>query len=168
MYKIIITYLCRKSVKLAVVSLSLLLYAIVHRSWSFTDWAMLSADLQFIYLDPVLESHLEEQAELLVGKSLLSFVHPDEQASAKQDLGGVLDSRTLHGSVTRYVPFTSFATCSSIHTLLFFFLSFFLLASGFLAYPTSVVSWVMKALRLLGPNLKKSLWTKTTWPLILS
>ncbi|KAF9476684.1 hypothetical protein BDN70DRAFT_934821 [Pholiota conissans] len=64
-------------------------------------WTMLSAELQFIYLDPVLASHLGPQAEALVGKSLLSFVHPDEQASAKQDLGGVLDSRTLHGSVTR-------------------------------------------------------------------
>lgn len=64
-------------------------------------WALLSSDLHFIYLDPVLASHLQEQAELLVGKSLLSFVHPDEQASAKQDLGNVLESRTLHGSVTR-------------------------------------------------------------------
>ncbi|GLB40206.1 putative PAS domain containing protein [Lyophyllum shimeji] len=64
-------------------------------------WALLSSELQFIYLDPVLQSHLEEQAELLVGKSLLSFVHPDEQATAKADLGGVLQSRTLHGSVTR-------------------------------------------------------------------
>ncbi|KAF8896286.1 hypothetical protein BD779DRAFT_1433228 [Infundibulicybe gibba] len=64
-------------------------------------WALLSSDLHFIYLDPVLASHLEEQAELLVNKSLLSFVHPDEQASAKQDLGSVLESRTLHGSVTR-------------------------------------------------------------------
>ncbi|RDB25524.1 hypothetical protein Hypma_006509 [Hypsizygus marmoreus] len=64
-------------------------------------WALLSSELQFIYLDPVLQSHLEEQAELLVGKSLLSFVHPDEQESAKVDLGGVLESRTLHGSVTR-------------------------------------------------------------------
>ena len=56
-----------------------------------------------MYLDPVFASHLQEQAELLVGKSLLSFVHPDEQASAKLDLGGVLETRTLHGSVTRYV-----------------------------------------------------------------
>ncbi|KAJ6619698.1 hypothetical protein B0H10DRAFT_2024503 [Mycena sp. CBHHK59/15] len=64
-------------------------------------WTLLSADLQFIYLDPVLASHLDQQAEELVGKSLLSFVHPDEQASAKQDLGSVLESRTLHGSVTR-------------------------------------------------------------------
>lgn len=70
----------------------------------FADWAMLSTDLHFIYLDPVLQNHLQEQADSLVGKSLLSFVHPEEQASAKQDLGGVLDSRTLHGSVTRYVP----------------------------------------------------------------
>ncbi|KAF9450343.1 hypothetical protein P691DRAFT_476612 [Macrolepiota fuliginosa MF-IS2] len=64
-------------------------------------WALLSADLQFIYLDPVLAYHLDAQADLLVGKSLLSFVHPDEQASAKTDLRSVLDSRTLHGSVTR-------------------------------------------------------------------
>ncbi|KAF9468130.1 hypothetical protein BDZ94DRAFT_844721 [Collybia nuda] len=64
-------------------------------------WALLSSELLFIYLDPVLASHLEGQAETLIGKSLLSFVHPDEQASAKQDLGSVLESRTLHGSVTR-------------------------------------------------------------------
>lgn len=69
------------------------------------DWALLSSDLQFIYLDPVLASHLDEQADALVGKSLLSFVHPDEQASAKHDLGSVLESRTLHGSVTRCVIF---------------------------------------------------------------
>ncbi|EKM78736.1 hypothetical protein AGABI1DRAFT_29371, partial [Agaricus bisporus var. burnettii JB137-S8] len=65
------------------------------------DWALLSTDLQFIYLDPVLAHHLEAEAESLVGNSLLSFVHPDEQASAKTDLRSVLESRTLHGSVTR-------------------------------------------------------------------
>jgi hypothetical protein len=69
----------------------------------FIDWALLSAGLDFIYLDPVLQSHLEAQASLLVGKSLLDFVHPDERASAEQDLGSVLESKTLHGSVTRYV-----------------------------------------------------------------
>ncbi|KAJ7739776.1 hypothetical protein DFH07DRAFT_839874 [Mycena maculata] len=64
-------------------------------------WALLSTNLQFIYLDPVLAHHLESEAPELVGKSLVSFVHPDEQASAQQDLGSVLESRTLHGSVTR-------------------------------------------------------------------
>lgn len=78
-------------------------YVLLLITFFLTDWALLSSELQFIYLDPVLASHLEEQAELLVGKSLLAFVHPDEQASAKQDLGSVLESRTLHGSVTRYV-----------------------------------------------------------------
>jgi hypothetical protein len=97
---------------------------------------MLSADLHFIYLDPVLQSHLDEQAESLVGKSLLSLVHPEEQASAKQDLGGVLDSRTLHGSVTRCVPFTPFATCSS----------FFLLSVRF-----SRLSYVRRQLGYDGP-----------------
>lgn len=69
---------------------------------SLLDWALLSSDLHFIYTDPVLTSHLAEQADALIGKSLLVFVHPDEQASAKHDLGSVLESRTLHGSVTRY------------------------------------------------------------------
>ncbi|KAI0064785.1 hypothetical protein BV25DRAFT_1869046 [Artomyces pyxidatus] len=64
-------------------------------------WTLLSADLNFIYLDPVLSHHLSDQADSLIGKSLLDFVHPDEQASAKHDLGNVLQSRTLHGSVTR-------------------------------------------------------------------
>ncbi|KIP05026.1 hypothetical protein PHLGIDRAFT_92699 [Phlebiopsis gigantea 11061_1 CR5-6] len=64
-------------------------------------WALLSSDLRFVYLDPVLQSHLSEQADDLVGRPLLQFVHPDEQTSARNDLGGVLESRTLHGSVTR-------------------------------------------------------------------
>ncbi|TFY82225.1 hypothetical protein EWM64_g1787, partial [Hericium alpestre] len=64
-------------------------------------WTLLSSDLRFIYLDPVLTAHLCEQAPLLIGKSVFEFVHPDEQASAKHDLGNVLESRTLHGSVTR-------------------------------------------------------------------
>ncbi|KAF8639423.1 hypothetical protein AX17_001513 [Amanita inopinata Kibby_2008] len=64
-------------------------------------WALLNSTLDFIYLDPVLASHLDEQADLLIGKSLLQFVHPDEQASAKQDLGTVVDNKTMHGSITR-------------------------------------------------------------------
>ncbi|KXN91737.1 Protein GAT2 [Leucoagaricus sp. SymC.cos] len=64
-------------------------------------WALLTADLTFIYTDPVLAYHLDTQAGVLIGRSLLAFVHPDEQATAKTDLSGVLESRTLHGSVTR-------------------------------------------------------------------
>jgi hypothetical protein len=70
-------------------------------SFSFIDWALLSADLNFIYMDPVLASHLGEQADALVGKPLLMFVHPDEQDSAKIDLGSVLETKTMHGNVTR-------------------------------------------------------------------
>ncbi|KAI9512050.1 hypothetical protein F5148DRAFT_123837 [Russula earlei] len=64
-------------------------------------WTLLSADLRFVYLDPVLSYHLVDQADLLIGQSLLKFVHPDEQASAKNDLGNVLKNKALHGSVTR-------------------------------------------------------------------
>ncbi|KAJ6513330.1 hypothetical protein C8R45DRAFT_963273 [Mycena sanguinolenta] len=64
-------------------------------------WALLSANLEFVYLDPVLANHLGSEAQELVGKSLITFVHPEGQDSAQQDLGNVLESRTLHGSVTR-------------------------------------------------------------------
>ncbi|KAI0783580.1 hypothetical protein C8Q75DRAFT_725397 [Abortiporus biennis] len=64
-------------------------------------WSILDPNLHFLYLDPVLASHLHEQADLLIGRSLLQFVHPDEQTSAQHDLRSVLDSKTSHGSVTR-------------------------------------------------------------------
>jgi len=64
-------------------------------------WALLSSDLRFLVLDPVLAYHLHEQASDILNTSLLEFVHPEERNSAKQDLGGVLNERTLHGSVTR-------------------------------------------------------------------
>ncbi|KAH0832943.1 hypothetical protein J3R83DRAFT_11915 [Lanmaoa asiatica] len=66
-------------------------------------WSLLSSDLQFIYLDPVLASHLEDQAEHLIGRSLLNFVHPEEQASARADLTEALEQRTMHGTVTRFI-----------------------------------------------------------------
>lgn len=64
-------------------------------------WTLLSSDLHFVYLDPVLSYHLVDQADSLIGRSLLEFVHPDEQTSAKNDLGNVLSTKALHGSVTR-------------------------------------------------------------------
>ncbi|KAG1860395.1 hypothetical protein F4604DRAFT_1138525 [Suillus subluteus] len=64
-------------------------------------WSLLSSELDFVYLDPVLANHLETQADLLIGKSLLSFVHPEEQATARADLAEALERRTMHGSVTR-------------------------------------------------------------------
>jgi hypothetical protein len=82
----------------------LIIPVLTHPSLSFSpDWALLSSDLQFIYMDPIFTAHLEEQADALIGKSLLAFIHPDEQASAKHDLGNVVNSRTLHGSFTRCV-----------------------------------------------------------------
>ncbi|KAI5985362.1 hypothetical protein EDD15DRAFT_2476516 [Pisolithus albus] len=64
-------------------------------------WSLLSSDLSFIYLDPILASHLDDQASLLLGKSLLCFVHPEEQETARNDLTGALEQKTMHGSVTR-------------------------------------------------------------------
>ncbi|KAL0570212.1 hypothetical protein V5O48_011749 [Marasmius crinis-equi] len=64
-------------------------------------WALLNDRLQFLYFDPVLQSHLETQKDSLLGKPLLSFVHPDERKRAETDLGGVLSEHSLHGSITR-------------------------------------------------------------------
>lgn len=122
---------------------------------------MLSAQLSFIYLDPVLTNHLGPQAELLVGRSLLEYVHPDEQASAKQDLGGVLQSRTLHGSVTWCViRFFASNACLKFSD----------------ASPASVSRVSLKSeetsdtrgLPQTGPTLTKSPMTRTTWVLTSS
>lgn len=68
---------------------------------SSPDWALLSPDLEFLYIDPVFRSHLGPQADPIIRTRLLDFVHPDEYATAQQDLGKVLDNHILHGSVTR-------------------------------------------------------------------
>lgn len=84
-----------------------------------SDWCLLTPELRFMYLDPVLTSHLEEQADVLLGRSILEFVHPDERHSAEHDLGGVLESKAIQGSVTRYVVISLFLiTCSAlmVHT----------------------------------------------------
>ncbi|KAG9078748.1 hypothetical protein FS749_009192 [Ceratobasidium sp. UAMH 11750] len=64
-------------------------------------WGLLDAELRFLYLDPTCYVHMGEQAPALIGTCLLDYVHHDEQHSARADLRNVLDSRTLHGSVTR-------------------------------------------------------------------
>jgi len=81
-----------------------------------SDWTLLSTtDLRFIYLDPVLQFHLEEQASELINRSLLEFIHPDEQATAWDDLGQVIGSKNFHGSITRSVfcrpNASSFSNC---------------------------------------------------------
>lgn len=112
------------------------LLSIIYQYFSpFLDWALLTSDLQFIYLDPVLNYHLGEQAELLVGKSLLAFVHPDEQASAKRDLGNALESNSLLGSVTRcvsslYLDCRSFTSICLSFTLVVFVIHGYLLFGG--------------------------------------
>ncbi|KDN44198.1 hypothetical protein RSAG8_05671, partial [Rhizoctonia solani AG-8 WAC10335] len=64
-------------------------------------WNLLDSELRYLYLDPTCFVHMGEQAKKVIGTCLLDYVHPDEQKSARADLRGVMDSRTLHGSVTR-------------------------------------------------------------------
>ncbi|CAE6505131.1 unnamed protein product [Rhizoctonia solani] len=64
-------------------------------------WNLLDSELRYLYLDPTCFAHMGDEAEKVIGTCLLDYVHPDEQQSARVDLRNVLDSRTLHGSVTR-------------------------------------------------------------------
>ena len=65
------------------------------------DWSLLSSDLKFLYVDPILCTHLEDQASEIFGRSILDFVHPEERDTARNDLNNVVEQRGLHGSVTR-------------------------------------------------------------------
>ncbi|KZT56953.1 hypothetical protein CALCODRAFT_496783 [Calocera cornea HHB12733] len=64
-------------------------------------WALLSESLKFLYLDPVLSTHMADQANALIGTHLLDYVHPEDKDKAVEDLKRVVRSKTLHGSVTR-------------------------------------------------------------------
>ncbi|KAG6915834.1 hypothetical protein DXG01_009620 [Tephrocybe rancida] len=59
-------------------------------------WALLSSELDFIYLG----SHLAEHAPILRKRSLLSLLHPDERTATKLNLAGV-DSRALRVRFSR-------------------------------------------------------------------
>ncbi|PWN50611.1 hypothetical protein IE53DRAFT_87207 [Violaceomyces palustris] len=58
-------------------------------------------DLRFVYLDPVLQHHLDAQADAMVGSSFFDYVHPEEKDRASDDMKKIVESRTLFGSVTR-------------------------------------------------------------------
>lgn len=49
-------------------------------------WVILSARLDFVFLDPILEHHMGDYAIKLVGTNLLDWVHPDEKDSLRDDL----------------------------------------------------------------------------------
>ncbi|EIW83978.1 hypothetical protein CONPUDRAFT_163228 [Coniophora puteana RWD-64-598 SS2] len=61
-------------------------------------WTLLTTDLRIIYADPVLASHLAEQADALIGREVLEYVHHEERASARADLRRALED---NGSITR-------------------------------------------------------------------
>ncbi|EJU04861.1 hypothetical protein DACRYDRAFT_93284 [Dacryopinax primogenitus] len=64
-------------------------------------WTLLSESLKFLFLDPILTLHMGEQANALLGKDMLEYVHPEDKEKAVEDLKRVVRSKTLHGSVTR-------------------------------------------------------------------
>ncbi|GAA5891597.1 hypothetical protein JCM6882_004523 [Rhodosporidiobolus microsporus] len=78
-------------------------------------WVVLSPALEFVFLDPIMQHHLGEWGDKLVGTSLLDWVHPEDREQLGVDLlpaaegqegvaegqvGGV-ESGGVFGSVTR-------------------------------------------------------------------
>ncbi|SOV07127.1 uncharacterized protein UDID_01348 [Ustilago sp. UG-2017a] len=75
-------------------------------------WALLSANhskgngatgekLHFVYLDPILQQHMAEQAQGMIGSDFYDYVHPEERDRVSDDMQKIVESRTLFGSVTR-------------------------------------------------------------------
>lgn len=71
-------------------------------------WSILSPSLDFVFVDPILHTHLGEEMSNFMGSNLLDYVHPEEVASLKADLvsgGGIgsggVESGGVFGSVTR-------------------------------------------------------------------
>ena len=69
-------------------------------------WAILSPNLDFVFLDPILYTHLGDESRKLLGTNLLAYVHPDEVDSLRTDLlptsdAGGVESGGVFGSVTR-------------------------------------------------------------------
>ena len=60
-------------------------------------------ELFFVYVDPTAQRHLGADADGILGRSFLEFVQPDERQQAREDIHKIIQSRTLFGSVTRYV-----------------------------------------------------------------
>lgn len=66
-----------------------------------TDWALLSSQLSFMFLDPTLQLHMSLEGPTLAGRSILDFVHPDEVVSARRDLLRTARHKEINGSVTK-------------------------------------------------------------------
>lgn len=70
-------------------------------------WCILSPKLEFVFLDPILHTHLGQESKAFIGTNLLDYVHPDEQAALAQDLmpkvgdAGGVEGSGVFGSITR-------------------------------------------------------------------
>ncbi|TIA85658.1 hypothetical protein E3P99_03925 [Wallemia hederae] len=64
-------------------------------------WVLLDRSFNFVYLDPVLSSHMKSEAQKLVGTSFYDYLHPAESEEAKQDIQSIVDSENIHGSIIR-------------------------------------------------------------------
>ena len=63
-------------------------------------WAILTPSLEFVVVDPILETHLGDEVGRLMGTSFFEYAHPDDRDLMRQDLLGG-DGGGLHGSVTQ-------------------------------------------------------------------
>ncbi|KAL1413355.1 hypothetical protein Q8F55_001114 [Vanrija albida] len=71
-------------------------------------------ELKFVYMDPVLATHLAAQKMSMLQRGVIEFIHPGEREQARNDLASAISSDDLQGSVTRM----RFARLSHIRTIL--------------------------------------------------
>ena len=68
-------------------------------------WAILSPALDFVFVDPILHTHLADECSKFIGTSLLEYVHPEEVVKMSKDLvseaGGGVEGGGVFGSMTR-------------------------------------------------------------------
>ncbi|TIB67677.1 hypothetical protein E3P77_01370 [Wallemia ichthyophaga] len=64
-------------------------------------WVLLDRSFNFVYLDPVLSSHMKSQSNSLIGTSFYDYLHPAESNEAKQDIQSIVQSENIHGSIIR-------------------------------------------------------------------
>ncbi|KAI5478202.1 GATA-binding transcription factor [Pseudohyphozyma bogoriensis] len=79
-------------------------------------WCIMSPSLDFLYLDPVLYTHLNDEATLLLGTNLLDYVHPDEAENLGKDLVG--DNGIQEGGVFGSVTTCRYSRISRIRKLM--------------------------------------------------
>jgi len=68
-------------------------------------FCMIDAEGRFIHINSAWEKALNHKVQEIIGKNILSFIHPDDITSTKAVLNTLLEGKTISGFVNRYRTF---------------------------------------------------------------